>query len=198
MTTKNWLGGATRQLEAAGIETARLDALVLLEDCLGIDRARILAEPALELSATQTTKLTKLLKRRARHEPLAYIRGHSEFYGREFVITPAVLTPRPESEAIIDMLGELSSSGDLSRTVTKNGTRPNNAIKIADVGAGSGALGISAKLEFPESQNVVVDLRQVGRMDLPAPAQLGCRFQGSASCLIKSCNRFRGHGFSSV
>jgi len=127
-----------------GIGTARLDALVLLEDVTSIDRARLLAEPTMELSVKQEATLQKLLSRRAQHEPLAYIRRKTEFYGREFVITPAVLEPRPESETMIDNLLNLPKL-------------PQNPW-IADVGTGSGALGITAKLELPMAQVELLDI----------------------------------------
>lgn len=127
---------ATEELESAGIGTARLDCLVLLENTLGVDRAKILAEPDAEMSSAQVAELAKLLNRRATHEPLAYILGTTEFYGRNFVITPAVLEPRPESETMIDLLKTLPNL-------------PKNTC-LADVGTGSGALGITAKLEHPE------------------------------------------------
>ncbi len=135
---------AAEILEAAGIETGRLDVLVLLEDVTKVDRARLLAEPETELLPKQTVELATLLTRRAGHEPLAYVRGKTEFYGREFIVTPAVLEPRPESEMIIDVLKKLAAKGEIS--------------KIADVGAGSGALGITAMSELPE---VKVDLLEI-------------------------------------
>jgi release factor glutamine methyltransferase len=154
MTIGEWLRAASKRLEAAGIGTARLDLLVLLEDCLGINRARLLAEPDMELSMAQTTKLEKLLKRRAAHEPLAYIRGKTEFYGRDFVITPAVLEPRPESETMIDIFKVLAKGGLLSQKEPGSGL----PLRIADVGAGSGALGITAALEAP---NTIVELLDI-------------------------------------
>ena len=153
---------ATQKLTQAGIGTARLDALVLLEDVTGIDRAKLLAEPDMELSPEQVGKLEKLLNRRARHEPLAYIRGKTEFYGREFLLTPAVLEPRPESETMIDLLKELAAgsmavpgSGHLK---TKNSPAEVPGWRIADVGTGSGALGITAKLELPNSQVELLEI----------------------------------------
>lgn len=136
MTTSEWLILATEELEIAGIGTARLDCLVMLENVLKIDRAKILANPETEMVPKNVAALAKLLNRRAAHEPLAYILGTTEFYGRNFVITPAVLEPRPESETMIELLKNL----------------PNLPRKthLADVGAGSGALGITAKLEHPE------------------------------------------------
>lgn len=136
MTTSEWLILATEELEIAGIGTARLDCLVLLENVLGIDRAKILAEPNTEMLSKDVAKLAKLLNRRVTHEPLSYILGTTEFYGNNFVITPAVLEPRPESETMIDLLKTLP---DL----------PKNT-HLADVGTGSGALGITAKLERPK------------------------------------------------
>lgn len=144
MTTDSWLSQSAKKLSEAGIGTARLDALVLLEDVSGHDRAWLLANLEHQLSSAELAKLTKLLNRRARHEPLAYVRTKSEFYGREFIITPAVLEPRPESETIIDCLKKL----------------PNlpKSPKIADVGAGSGALGITAKLELPDTQVELLEI----------------------------------------
>jgi release factor glutamine methyltransferase len=144
MKVKDWLRAAEAKLVQAGIGTARLDVLVLLEDVTAVDRARLLAEPDQELSPASLAKLQKLLNRRAEHEPLAYVRGWTEFYGRKFVITPAVLEPRPESETMIDLLKSLPNLP----------AKP----KIADVGAGSGALGITAKLELPEA---VIELLEI-------------------------------------
>ncbi|MCA9379412.1 peptide chain release factor N(5)-glutamine methyltransferase, partial [Candidatus Dojkabacteria bacterium] len=135
MTVNQYLLDATRKLEQAGVGTARLDALVLLEDITGHDRSHLLANPDIQISTAQDAKLTKLLSRRAKHIPLAYIRGTTEFYGKNFVITPAVLEPRPESETMIELLTTLPNL-------------PQNA-RLADVGTGSGALGIIAKLNHP-------------------------------------------------
>jgi release factor glutamine methyltransferase len=152
MHVKDWLKLAQKKLEATGIGTARLDALVLLEDVTAKDRAWLLAHPEYEITAGKVRKLTNLLNRRAEHEPLAYVRKKTEFYGREFIITPAVLEPRPESETMIDQLKKLSKSPGLP-------AKP----RIADVGTGSGALGITAKLELP---NTNVDLLEIDQQAL--------------------------------
>jgi release factor glutamine methyltransferase len=156
-----WLRRALLRLDDVGIGTARLDALVLLEDVTGRDRAWLLANLDHELSLAKQAKLTKLLNRRAQHTPLAYVRGKTEFYGRNFVITPAVLEPRPESETMIDLLKKLSATGKLLPKNSKYSKNDHQVVKIADVGAGSGALGITAKLEFPEDREVAVDLLEV-------------------------------------
>ena len=137
MKVAEWLGEATLKLEDAGIGTGRLDCLVLLEDVLKRERAWLLAYPETLLEKKSIQKLNSFLHRRVKHEPLAYIRGKTEFYGREFYVDSRVLEPRPESETMIELLKTL---------------RLPVTTKIADVGAGSGALGITAYLETPRTR----------------------------------------------
>jgi release factor glutamine methyltransferase len=165
MTTSYWLNTATHFLQSKSITTARLDALILLEDTIGKNRAQLLAEPTMEMKDAWVAHLQKLLIRRSRHEPLAYIRGFSEFYGRKFVINSSVLEPRPESETLIELLLELplfrSAEGSNSvlqeHTAHANKTSSNRPT-IADIGTGSGALGITAALQLPDA---TVDLLEL-------------------------------------
>lgn len=143
MTLGDFLEQATRQLESSGIGSARLDSLILLEDQLGKDRSWILAHQEAMLNAAQLKRLNKQVGRRTQHEPLAYIRGFSEFYGRRFKVNKHVLEPRPETETMIDLLKKLKL--------------PANP-KIADIGTGSGCLGITAALEIHPS---IVDLYDI-------------------------------------
>lgn len=161
LSVATWLKRAQQKLELASIGTARLDALVLLGDELNKNSAQLLARPGLLLTDTQQSTLDRQLARRARHEPLAYIRGHTEFYGREFIITKNVLEPRPESETMIDILKSLPDSQGLhpNTHVVKTTSATNTmevseiqqsarrTMRIADIGTGSGALGITATLE---------------------------------------------------
>jgi release factor glutamine methyltransferase len=137
-----WLRLATTQLEEAGIATARLDSIVLLEDTVKQDRSWLLAHPEHVLSNTDVRKLRHLLAQRTKHEPLAYIRGKTEFYGREFIINHKVLEPRPESETMIEICKQLSLPKD---TV------------LVDIGTGSGALAITVKLELPQVNVIATD-----------------------------------------
>ncbi len=158
MSIHEWLREAEHRLRQAGVGTARLDALVLLEDATGQDRAWLLAHPEHKLLSKQQAEIEKLLKRRAQHEPLAYLRGKTEFYGRQFVLTPAVLEPRPESETMIDLLKSLPLFGAGGRNSGSAGPKSGRPITIADVGTGSGALGITAALELPKTAVELLDI----------------------------------------
>lgn len=147
MKLNDWLSYTTKKLEQASVPTARLDSLVLLEDALGKDKSYVLAHPELELVEPTLKKLNSKIERRLIHEPLAYIRGKSEFYGREFFVTADTLEPRPETETIIELL-----KSHLPPLI-KDGP-----LYIVDVGTGSGCLAATAKLEFPESDVLATDI----------------------------------------
>jgi release factor glutamine methyltransferase len=155
---QTWLAESTAKLKQAGIGTARLDTLVLLEDVLGMDRAWILSHGETQIEFSKLAKLEKLLTRRAGHEPLAYIRGKTEFYGREFVLTADVLEPRPESEAMIELFKALPVFQDDKPVSAGLTAKPAKTVHVADVGTGSGALGITSALEVPK---VVVELLDI-------------------------------------
>ena len=144
MKADEWLILATKNLASAGISTARLDAMILLEDATKLDRANLLAHPEHQLSTAQSKNLAKHLARRIQHEPLAYIRGHCEFFGRDFVVNSETLQPRPESETFINILKTL--------LVT------NQSTTILDIGTGSGALAITASLEFSGCTVLATDI----------------------------------------
>ncbi len=135
MKVKAWLETSTQKLKKAGIATARLDTLVLLGDTLAADKSYVLAHLDLSLTLAQQKLLSSKLNQRLRHLPLAYVRGKTEFYGRDFLVNKDTLEPRPESETMIELLKSL---GLAAKTL------------IVDVGTGSGALAITAKLELPK------------------------------------------------
>lgn len=142
-TIGDWLVAANALLTRVGVTSGRLDALILLEDSTGRDRSWLLAHAEEALSASKVSELNSLLNRRAGHEPLSYIRNKTIFYGRQFYIDQRVLEPRPESETMLDLLKSLH----LPRDVT-----------IIDVGTGSGALAITAKLELPHVDVMATDI----------------------------------------
>jgi release factor glutamine methyltransferase len=135
------------KLQKVGIGSANLDVLILLEDALHRDRAWILAHPEAPLHSQTLRKLDKQIARRANHEPLSYIRGETEFYGRDFYVNEYVLEPRPESETMIILLKNLLAERQSQRLDT-----------IVDIGTGSGALAITAKLEAPDNNVMAIDI----------------------------------------
>lgn len=136
MTVGTFLQTNTDLLQQAGVETARLDCLILLEDVLNVGRGHLLAHPEIDLTSQQQAILQNNIAKRQQHTPLAYIRGKAAFYGRDFLVSESVLVPRPESEAIITLLKELPLI---------------NSTTIADIGTGSGCLAITAALEIPQA-----------------------------------------------
>jgi len=142
MQLGDFLNTAIQQLKAAGIESARLDVLILLEDVLHRDRASLIAHPEMVLTQAHIALLNTYITLRCSHTPLAYIRGKTAFYGRDFIVNTYTLVPRPETEAMITILKKL-----------KLPAHPH----IADIGTGSGCLGITAALELPHSEVFLYD-----------------------------------------
>jgi release factor glutamine methyltransferase len=146
MTIQQWLSDTYAQFKNAGIETTRLDSLVLLSDELGHDKSWILGHPEYKLQGSGIETLNTKIAQRLQHTPLAYIRGKVDFYGREFVINEHVLVPRPESESIIELLKALPNTQKISTAI--------------DIGTGSGVLAITAKLELPALRVIAIDIEK--------------------------------------
>jgi len=140
----DWLQETTNILKQSGIDSARLDALILLEHHLKKTREWILAHEDDTIDSGILKKLNKSRVQREKREPLAYITGEKEFYGRKFYVDKNVLIPRPESEAIIDILKQFSVKNYINTVI--------------DVGTGSGCLIISAGLELPECHLTALDI----------------------------------------
>jgi release factor glutamine methyltransferase len=131
------LDDAARRIEAAGSTSARLDALLLLSRATGWDKSALLAHPERAVEPSATGLFSALVARRHAHEPVAFILGEREFYGRTFRVDRRALIPRPETEALV----EIGIEG--TRRWRARGVEPS----IADVGTGSGAVAISLAAE---------------------------------------------------
>ena len=149
-TLKDWLTDAVAQLKAADIPSARLDAEIILAHCLRQPRTFVHAHDNEELDSRTTEIADARLALRLGRVPIAYIIGHKDFYGRRFLVTTATLIPRPESETLIDMLKKLAPKNTSLLGET--------TFTIVDVGTGSGCLGITAKLEIPDSRVTLIDV----------------------------------------
>lgn len=150
LTIYGWLDKATRQLVLAHVPSARLDAELILSHTLRKPRTWLHGHGDNELEARSVEIANARLDLRLDRVPIAYIVGHKEFYGRPFKVTTATLIPRPESEALIELFKEaLPNNSSLL---------PTDPPMVVDVGTGSGALGITAKLEYPEIDMTLVDI----------------------------------------
>jgi release factor glutamine methyltransferase len=138
------LSQASSRLADAGIESARLEARLLLEIAARMSRLEILQDPARTLSKEPAAAFEALLNRRLRREPLAYIRGTQEFYGIEMEVSPAVLIPRPETEMLVEFA--LEKLGDSPEPI------------VVDVGTGSGCIAIAVAKHAPQARVLAVDL----------------------------------------
>jgi release factor glutamine methyltransferase len=144
-TIAHALHWATEYLQASSA-TPRLDAEVLLAHVLGWGRARLLSERQALLDTEQYARFEQLVERRAWLEPVAYLVGHREFYGRDFVVTPAVLVPRPETELLVE------------RALAWARGRQGRPLTIADIGTGSGIIAVTLAAELPDAHVYATDL----------------------------------------
>lgn len=145
-----WLKFASDQLKVANITSARLDAEIILAHTLQKSRTYLHAHPDEEIEISTQKIAETQLNLRIKHMPIAYITGHKEFYGRDFLVTNTTLIPRPESERVIDTLKTIISTNQI---IFDNTDR-----QLIDVGTGSGCLGITAKLEIPELEVTLLDI----------------------------------------
>ena len=135
---------------AAASDTPRLDAELLMANVLGVSRTTMLLHA---MGDPVPTEIASLVLRRLRHEPVAYILGHQEFYGLNLIVTPDVLIPRGDSETLIEAARAGLSSA-----------RP---ARILDLGTGSGALLLAALSLWPAAHGVGID-RSLGAVAVAA------------------------------
>jgi release factor glutamine methyltransferase len=133
------LAAAVDALAAAGADTPRLDAEVLLAEATGTDRASLVVGREVALDPAAARRFAQMVRRRARREPVAYILGRKGFRGIELAVDRRALIPRPETELLVEIALQV---------------RPKS---VLDVGTGSGAVALAVASELPEAEVVATD-----------------------------------------
>jgi release factor glutamine methyltransferase len=150
--TQTWTIGrllewATSDFRSRGIASPRLDAEVLLAFAIGDSRVKLVVDRERPLAATELSTFRNLVKRRRTYEPVAYLVGTREFYGRPFRVDARVLVPRPDTETLIDV--------SLTRTA-----HVSMSLRALDLCTGSGAIAITLARERPTSRVHATDLSE--------------------------------------
>lgn len=133
------LAAASDALQAAGVDTPRLDAELLLCEAAGWDRARLAAEPEADVPAVAARPFGEMVRRRLRREPVAYVLGRKGFRQIELAVDRRVLIPRPETELLVELALELQPR------------------RVLDMGTGSGAVALAIADELPDCEVVATD-----------------------------------------
>ncbi len=171
MNANSWLKKANSSID-------RLDAELILAHLLGKDRSFLHAHGDEELTAEQQKVADDMLARRQKHEPLAYILGYKEFYGRKFYLTPDVLIPRPETESLVAIVKQIHQKCYTSSQISE-------PCKILDVGTGSGCIALSLAAELPASV-------QITASDISSKA-LACAQYNAEKLQIKSISLIKSN-----
>jgi release factor glutamine methyltransferase len=157
---------ARAALREKDIAEAALEGEILLRHVVGMDRAGLFSRLDEEINPRQEKALQRVLARRRKGEPTAYITGHREFYGLDFIVNRSVLIPRPESELLVEKAIATGKKHKIN--------------KIADIGTGSGAIAISLAVNLPD---VTVYATDISARALKVAAQ-NCRQHGVAGRVV--------------
>jgi release factor glutamine methyltransferase len=133
-----------RRLEAAGVDTPVFDARLLVEAGAGVSRLDIVTDPRRPVSAEQRASVDALARRREAREPVSHILGRRQFWTLDLAVSSAVLTPRPETEILVEAALEVVA--------------PDAPARVLDLGVGSGAILLAVLSERPNATGVGVDI----------------------------------------
>ncbi len=147
LTYDSWLKQASASLEHI-TETPSLEARMLLSHILNVSATALITWPERQIEPSVVSELSQSLKRRQNGEPIQYIIGSTEFWGRTIAVNPDVLIPRPETETLVEL------------AMAKNTEQAIDAPQILDLGTGSGAIAIALASELPEAMLTAVDISE--------------------------------------
>jgi release factor glutamine methyltransferase len=138
----------TARFASAGIDSAELDARTLIGAALNLDLTGLIASSARMLTASEAKRLGEYAQRRLAGEPVARIVGTKEFWGLPLKLSPATLVPRPDTETVVERALEILRADDMQH----------RALRIADLGTGSGAILLALLSELPHAQGIGTDI----------------------------------------
>lgn len=151
---------AAELLRASAVVEPMREARSLLAFVLQRDQSLLIAHPEYELTADRKLLFQSCVRRRARHEPFQYITGRQEFYGFDFLVTPDVLIPRPETETLVEEAIEQIGKAD--------------APQICEIGVGSGCISIAILKNVPEARGIGVDISDAALAIARRNAEMHC------------------------
>jgi release factor glutamine methyltransferase len=138
----------TARLRTGAIDSAELDARILVGGALGLDLTGVIAAAARSVTAAEAARLEDFARRRLRGEPVARILGTREFWGLPLQLSAATLVPRPDTETVVELALEMLQAA-----------RPRlHPLRIADIGTGSGAILLALLSELPEACGIGTDI----------------------------------------
>jgi release factor glutamine methyltransferase len=144
------------RLRGRSVPSHTLAAEILLMYALGRDRTWLYTHPEVVLDPAAKQKYFTLVERRASGEPTQYLTGKQEFWGLEFEVTPDVLIPRPETEHVVEVA--LERLGLRGIHIHPESGAPGSALRIADIGTGSGCLAVALANELPQAEILATDI----------------------------------------
>ncbi|MBQ1628082.1 MAG: peptide chain release factor N(5)-glutamine methyltransferase [Treponema sp.] len=144
MTIQEFKTSAVKELSRS--PSPVLDVSVMIEHCLKMNRTQVLLNASMSLSEEQLAWLTEAVSKRKTGLPVAYITGHKEFYGYDFIVNPAVLIPKPDTEILVEKA--------LDEILTKMDSHPDMVLSVCDMCTGSGCIGLSVLKQMIEEHNI--------------------------------------------
>lgn len=136
------------KFKASGIESPELDARLLIGAALGLDHTGLATQASRLITSVEETVISAFARRRIAHEPVARILGHKEFWGLNLRLSDATLVPRPDTETVVAAALE----------ILRNELRATRALRIADIGTGSGAILLALLSELPDATGIGTDI----------------------------------------
>ena len=173
MRVKRAVAETAERLEAAGCESARVDAELLVSHVLGLSRSELAVEPARKLSSAEEHELASLVERRAARVPLAYVLGEWGFRRLVLRVDPRVLVPRPETEVVVERCLALVAGIEAPR--------------VLDVGTGSGAIALAIADEHPGARVTAIDASS-GALEVAGANAVGV----GIAIELRECDLFGG------